>query len=945
MVMKLSPLLCYKALKILVNQGPVALWNAFLTKYKKHKLSASSDIPWVSPEGSFTLLPPDFVTSLSAKIAVVVHAYYIDVFEEICSYLGNIPWKFDLFVSVKDMRDRATVKTKVRHLRHANRIDIRIVPNRGRNIAPLLVEFGPMLREFDFICHLHTKKSLYSGVERVDWRSYLYEMLLGSEERVRAILTVLIKDPTIGIVYPETYEDIPYWAHAWLRNKSIAQHIVPKLGVRFDPDQYLDYPVGAMFWARREALEPLLDLGLTWDDFPEEQGQTDGTLHHTLERCFVLAAQSRGLKYVVIRDKRAHNFSYHSHRNLHQYFNIPADLKVRSSLPFVKVVSFDLFDTLLVRPFANPAMVFSFLEDRVASAVGIDRYREKREQAESLARKNKNFKGDVKISEIYSMFAKLIRVDIEIAKKLMQLESETESKLIRPREPIISLAKEAKSHGKRVILVSDTYFEKTHLEKILSANGIDFYDELYVSCELGKRKDRGDLWDYVLESEKISKDELLHIGDNEESDIQILVDQGFRHPVHVMRPSVMFRQTALGNILWEETKPYRGWKENLLYGVIANKYCTDPLPRLPHIFKPRLDDPFMLGYIIFGPIVFTFLTWLIHTSLADEVGNLQFITREGFLLNQAYNAFVTHKSFEKIKEILPKGSYFICSRRAIVFAGLRTEKDVHSLLERHFRNTLRYFFTKRLCIENMPAIEKRLGKKVLDQLITLPDEYDKVYSYITQVFDILAQQAEKERRALLQYCEQQGLKASLKTGLVDLGYSGTIQKNLSKLLNLPLIGYYFVTDEGAKSLCELGLISRACFGEYVSYRSSNPFKQYSLLLEAVLAGPTGQLIRFEQTSDGTVPIYGEPGIAQKTFATLSKIQAGILAFIQELLDLFGVDALKLGFPQDVLEKYLEDIVIGRLEIGELESVLYVEDNYCGNDEIPVLNFYRNQKVA
>ncbi|MEM3432970.1 MAG: rhamnan synthesis F family protein [Candidatus Methanomethyliaceae archaeon] len=939
-------ILCSKALKILANQGPGALLEAFLRWYRQQKSSALNDIPWESLEEAFCITASDLITSLNSKIAVIVHAYYIEIFEEICSYLKNIPWKFDLFISVKNTADLVTAETKARQLHRANHIDIRIVPNKGRNIAPLLVEFGPILREFDFICHLHTKKSLYKGMERVDWRRYLYEMLLGTEERVRAILTIFTRDPTIGIIYPEVYENIPYWAHSWLRNKGIAQHVVQKLGIRFDPDQYLDYPVGAMFWARREALEPLLDLGLTWDDFPEEQGQTDGTLHHTLERCLTLAAHSRGLKHVVIKDTKTHQFSYRSHRNLHQYFSVPFDVKVRSQLPSVKVVSFDVFDTLLLRPFASPEMVFSYLEECAVSQMGIDRYQEKRKQAELVARESKDFKGDVKISEIYAAFAKLTGCNSDISKRLMELEIATECKIIRPRDQVVELAREVKAQGKRVILVSDTYFENRQLENILYANGINFYDKLYVSSELGKRKDRGDLWDYVLESEKIDKSELLHIGDNEVSDIQLLGDKGFRHPVHVMKPSVMFRQTALGHMLYEETKPWRGWREDLLYGMIANKCCTCPAPQSLHMSKPRLDDPFLLGYVVFGPIVFSFLTWLIRVALEDGVKDLKFITREGYFLSKAYDTFLNHKSFKAVAKDFPKGSYFICSRRAVVFAALRTEQDINNLLERHFNNTLRYFFTKRLQVENITAIEKRLGKETLDSLIILPRDYDKVYRYIVQVFDILVQQAERERDALLRYCREQGLKPSIKVGLVDLGYSGTIQKTLSSLLNAPLVGYYFVTDEGARSLRERGLMSRACFGEYVSYRiPNNPFKEYSLTLEAVFTGPSGQLIKFEQTANGITPIYGELGISQNKFVTVSKIQEGILGFIQELLDLFETDALKIQFPQDVLGKYLEDIVARRFEIGELEKLFWVEDNYCGNGEVPVLHFYRNKKIS
>jgi hypothetical protein len=55
-----------------------------------------------------------------------------------------------------------------------------------------------------------------------------------------------------------------------------------------------------MFWARTEALRPLLDLGLSFDDFPEEDGHTDGTLAHAIERLLVLACERAGYGWLKI---------------------------------------------------------------------------------------------------------------------------------------------------------------------------------------------------------------------------------------------------------------------------------------------------------------------------------------------------------------------------------------------------------------------------------------------------------------------------------------------------------------------------------------------------------------------------------------------------------------------------------------------------------------------
>jgi len=933
-----------KAFQILLTQGPASLWRAYV-RYQKHLKIRKQTLSWSRPPGGvFCLSASEFAPLGKSRIAVVIHAYYPDVFEELCLYLTQIPVKYSLFVSVKNEDDKATVIALTKRLPRIERLEVKIVPNRGRDIAPLLVAFARTLRNYDYICHLHTKKSLRTGSEQVSWRRYLYDMLLGTEERVRAILSLFEKDPSIGIVYPEAPPDAPYWGFTWLGNKPIASDLLHKLGLKFDPDEYIDFPVGSMFWARREALEPLLELGLTWKDFPEERGQTDGTLHHTIERSFVLAAQSKGFKQAVIVDREAHRFSYRSHRNFYHYLGASFEEKVQWSLSQAKVVSFDVFDTLLIRPFSDPDAVFNFLQERVAQVFGLPRYRELRKRAETLARARRNFTGDVKISEIYSAMAELAKINDETANRLLNLEVETEKKLLVPRTPVVEIARKLKSLGKRIILVSDTYLEREHLKEILHEKGIDFYDAIYISCEEGKRKDRGDLWEHVLSQEGIAPSELLHIGDNEESDVHVLEERGFLHPVHVMRPSVLFRQSSLGERLWEVVEPWQGWRENVLYGMWANLFCVNPVPK--DLFESRepLSDPFKFGYSMLGPIILTFLNWLVEMVRNDGIEMLRFITREGYFLDKAYRLLTTHEVVRESGLTLPEGDYFVSSRRAVLFAALRSKHDIPRLLERHFQGTLRAFFEKRLNVADLGAIEQRLGRRALAEKVSLPHDYTKVFARVAAVFDILAKQAEQEREALLKYCQEQGISdPSKRVGLVDLGYSATIQKTLSDLLELPLAGYYFVTDAAARKLTDLGLVCRACFGEFVDpLTTDNPFKRYSLLLEAVLTAPTGQLLRFESGPTGQVkPVYKEAGVSQKALPTIQVIHDGILAFIRDMANRFGAEVLKIRFSQNVLEKYYEDLVLGRLKLGALESVLSVEDQFCGNDEIPVLDFYRS----
>ncbi|MDI6782358.1 MAG: hypothetical protein QME49_09700 [bacterium] len=233
-----------------------------------------------------------------------------------------------------------------------------------------------------------------------------------------------------------------------------------------------------------------------------------------------------------------------------------------------------------------------------------------------------------------------------------------------------------------------------------------------------------------------------------------------------------------------------------------------------------------------------------------------------------------------------------------------------------------------------------LGVNSLEQVVSLPFDYNKVLKNIVKVFDILAWQAEDERKALLQYCTEQGLIEYKKVGLVDVGYSATIQRALSRLLEHSLAGYYFVTDNLASSLKSSQAICRAYFGEFVHpFQSSLPIQRYSLLMEAVLTAPEGQLICFHRGPSGIEPVFRQPSIAQKRFHTIRYIHEGILRFVRDILDLFGIAALDVEFPKDVIQHCYELVITGELGVGNLQSILSVEDYYCGNAEIPVLDWY------
>lgn len=236
------------------------------------------------------------IESKQAKIyslAVHLHVFYIDMLSILVEYLSNIPQIFDLYISIPETieYDRNEIEAKLRTLSTINIVDIRKTPNRGRDIAPLFCTFKEELLKHDIILHLHTKKSPHMKLKS-SWADYIYTHLIKEEKTVKRIFALL---ENYGMVTaPEFHLTTK---KGWGENAKICRDIVSRIGIDDSIlDQSIDFPQGSMFYTKSEYIKPLMDLNLSFDDFPEEPIAVDGTIAHAIERLFFISGASKGMK-------------------------------------------------------------------------------------------------------------------------------------------------------------------------------------------------------------------------------------------------------------------------------------------------------------------------------------------------------------------------------------------------------------------------------------------------------------------------------------------------------------------------------------------------------------------------------------------------------------------------------------------------------------------------
>ena len=239
----------------------------------------------------------DFAFSDNLRIALHVHIYYTDLVDEIINNLNYIPYKFDCFVSTDTEIKKEMILEKFNSLCSAENICVEIYENRGRDVAPFLMQMQSRIAEYDYIGHIHSKKTKTNGHgER--WRQYSYHNMFGSKENVRKIFEIFQKFDSIGIIFPDTFPPLIPFVE-WGDNFVCANELANRLGLDIDFSKNPIFPVGNMFWAKTDAILDVFDASITMQDFPKEKGQVDGTMAHAIERIWVYAARKQGYKHMM----------------------------------------------------------------------------------------------------------------------------------------------------------------------------------------------------------------------------------------------------------------------------------------------------------------------------------------------------------------------------------------------------------------------------------------------------------------------------------------------------------------------------------------------------------------------------------------------------------------------------------------------------------------------
>ena len=386
--------------------------------------------------------------------------------------------------------------------------------------------------------------------------------------------------------------------------------------------------------------------------------------------------------------------------------------KVKKQINKAKVVSFDIFDTLLVRPYIRPVDLFEHME----KAYERPGFAAERKDAERRTRIRHKELEDVTFDMIYD------EIDDEF-KDMKQKEMDWEEMVLRANPELKQVYDYALAQGKKVIITSDMYLPTEFLAKVLCKNGYDNWDKLYVSGDVGKRKGTGTLFEHLLEDNNVFPKDVLHIGDNEKSDVKKPQTMGITTILYI---KISDQFTAYSDkIKYFREKCSSQLGASILVGFFAYKWMQNRCVPLSNNYWQEI------GYGYTGPLAYAFARFVEKKAQEEKINHLLFAARSGNILQKVFNLFKkniknsyvyaprflklvcyfkfdTYVEYDKLLDYFCKKSYKI--------------EEKFKLLQNKNEKSLQSFFEDNKCLfEEVANSNIETYKDYLSQFI-LPDE-------------------------------------------------------------------------------------------------------------------------------------------------------------------------------------------------------------------------------
>ncbi len=528
------------------------------------------------------------------------------------------------------------------------------------------------------------------------------------------------------------------------------------------------------------------------------------------------------------------------------------------------VVCFDVFDTLIFRPFARPTHLFWQLE----GAFAYPNLARLRIRGEELARREKRKTAgtaEVTLPEIWQQVELLTGIP---AREGERREWELERKYCFPNPYMLSLTRELEKLGVTTVLISDMYVSAARIQELLTACGYGEFSRCFVSCEHGCSKSDGGLYRVV---KKALGEGLRYaqVGDNPHSDGRQAKEQGFT-------PFPYPNVNAAGRPWrWENMSPITG----SVYQGLVNAWMHNGLAAYSHAYE--------LGFVYGGIFCLGYCRWIHQYVTTHGIERILFLARDGDILQKVYGLLYPQEA--------DRCRYVWWSRLA--GTKMTAARFPHDYFRRFLHQKVNQGYTLEAVFSAM-ELSDMLGPFLSHagwdkETILTPREAREIQSYLQAHWQQVLEHYAPQLQAGKDYFSQ-ALQGASSAVAVDVGWAGSGAVGLDYLvnrvwgLNCPITGLIAGTNtpfsqepEAAEAMLSTGKLVSYCFSSGHNrdlWRAHNPNRGDNLVVELILGAPQGSFRGF-----GCEPQFSQPRNPRQA----QEIQQGILDYVNFHLERMG----------------------------------------------------------
>lgn len=621
--------------------------------------------------------------------------------------------------------------------------------------------------------------------------------------------------------------------------------------------------------------------------------------HNRINSLSISDQQKRELRKLMQFGNEDWNQRYQSEfYNVKTSFNDSLEHMKRTILDdTIKVVSFDIFDTLVVRPFLAPSDLFYLLDQgfkELEKKFRLQNFHDIRIESEKLARAQDNTNEDISLAQIYEVMKKEFFVDGGVAEKMLAQELLYEVRYCSQRRTAKELYDLAQYAGKKVIITSDMYLPIGVLEEILDNNSFRNYDALYVSSHHGTMKATQNLYRHIATELGEEPASIVHIGDNYESDVVAAKNAGWKGLYFPKTTEVS--PEVFGKMFVEDEEYARSHLGvTAAYAVATNKYFDNP-------FRSFLQEsnyncsPYFMGYFALGLTMLGFTEWMIEDMKKKKITSAVFLGRDGYLPKRIFDIF------QQAYDLPIESHYLPTSRKATIPLAIFSQWNVSDI--RTF-NYLGY-----------------ATESIVDSL--------KPYvmnSSSTDLKDIDYEAIKKLHTAFINTYKNYFKD---RTAVMDIGYSGRPEQILANLVGTSIETYFmYASNDEAKR--RLG-------------KTVNIYGRLKIapIREKLISEIGPSCIAYQVKGDRVKPVYEDiPHMSYYEKFFLENAQRGATDFVKDFLRLFGnhLDYMNFGDNHLTLQPLDQATIVPRGLDREMYRGIMHEDSVAVDRSISIFDEY------